>query len=137
MDLRLVILVTRQGLDRGILFILFFLVSLRIFSIGYFQRWWRRTSFCLSLLRGVFPAPTHLLYADDVLIFCRGTVRNLMRVVHAFRVYDSISDQLVNWSKSSIFFGSLVSLARISSLQSLVGMQIGRLPFSYLEVPLF
>ncbi|KAK3212808.1 hypothetical protein Dsin_017514 [Dipteronia sinensis] len=90
----------------------------------------------ISSPRG-FSAPTHLLYADDVLIFCRGTVRNLRRVMHAFRVYGSISGQLVNWSKSSISFGSLVSLARISSLQSLVGMQIGRLPFYYLGVPLF
>ncbi|KAK3222075.1 hypothetical protein Dsin_009100 [Dipteronia sinensis] len=66
-----------------------------------------------------------------------GTVKNLRRVVHAFRVYGSILGQLVNWSKSSIFFGSSISPARISSLQSLVGMQIGRLPFSYLRVPLF
>ncbi|KAK3221824.1 hypothetical protein Dsin_008849 [Dipteronia sinensis] len=90
----------------------------------------------ISSPRG-FSAPTHLLYVDDVLIFCRGTVRNLRRVVHAFRVYDSISGQLVNWSKSSIFFGFSVSPARISSLQSLVGMQIGRLSFYYLGVPLF
>ncbi|KAK3189548.1 hypothetical protein Dsin_029109 [Dipteronia sinensis] len=90
----------------------------------------------ISSPRG-FSAPTHLLYADDVLIFCRGTVRNLRRVVHAFRVYGSISGQLVNWSKSSIFFGSSVSPAWISSLRSLVGMQIGQLPFSYLGVPLF
>ncbi|KAK3221689.1 hypothetical protein Dsin_008714 [Dipteronia sinensis] len=89
----------------------------------------------ISSPRG-FSAPTHLLYAYDVLIFCRGTVRNLRRVVHAFRVYGSISGQLVNWSKSSIFFGSSVSPARISSFQFLVGMQIGRLPFSYLGVPI-
>ncbi|KAK3193228.1 hypothetical protein Dsin_024538 [Dipteronia sinensis] len=67
----------------------------------------------------------------------RGTIRNLRRVVHAFKVYASISGQLFNWSKSFIFFGSSISLARISSLQSLVWMQIGRLPFSYLGVPLF
>ncbi|KAK3199351.1 hypothetical protein Dsin_022766 [Dipteronia sinensis] len=67
----------------------------------------------------------------------RGTIRNLRRVVHAFRVYGNISGQLVNWSKSSIFFRSSVSPARISSLQSLVWMQISRLPFYYLGVPLF
>ncbi|KAK3211633.1 hypothetical protein Dsin_016339 [Dipteronia sinensis] len=42
--------------------------------------------------------------------------------------------QLVSWSKSSIFFGLSVYLARIGRLQSLVGMQIGQLPFSYLGV---
>ncbi|KAK3193002.1 hypothetical protein Dsin_024312 [Dipteronia sinensis] len=90
----------------------------------------------ISSPRG-FSAPTHLLYAYDFLIFYGGMVRNLRRVVHAFRVYGSISGQLVNWSKSSIFFGSLVSPAQISSLQSLVEMQIGRLPLSYLGAPLF
>ncbi|KAK3212455.1 hypothetical protein Dsin_017161 [Dipteronia sinensis] len=74
-----------------------------------------------------FSAPTHLLYVYDVLIFCKGTIRNLRRVEHAFKVYGSISGQLFNW----------ISSARISSLRSLVGMQIGRLPFSYLGVPLF
>ncbi|KAK2649334.1 hypothetical protein Ddye_016823 [Dipteronia dyeriana] len=44
----------------------------------------------------------------------RGTVKNLKSVMLAFRVY-----------------------ARISSLQSLVGMQISQLPFSCLGVPLF
>ncbi|KAK3221855.1 hypothetical protein Dsin_008880 [Dipteronia sinensis] len=84
-----------------------------------------------------FFAPTKFLYTKDVLIFCRGTVRNLRRVVHTFRVYGSILGQLVNLSKSSIFFGSSVSTALISSLQSLVGMQIGLFPYSYLGVPLF
>ncbi|KAI9187216.1 hypothetical protein LWI28_025626 [Acer negundo] len=84
-----------------------------------------------------FLAPTHLLYADDVLIFCKGTQKNLKHIMGAFRDYGDISSQLVNWGKSSIYFGSSISPSRIGSLQSLVGMQIGQLPFSYLGVPLF
>ncbi|KAK2637349.1 hypothetical protein Ddye_032141 [Dipteronia dyeriana] len=53
----------------------------------------------ISSPRG-FSAPAHLLYADDVLVFCRGTVKNLKSVMLAFRVYGSISSQLVNWSKA-------------------------------------
>ncbi|KAK0599478.1 hypothetical protein LWI29_005680 [Acer saccharum] len=90
----------------------------------------------ISSLRG-FSAPTHLLYADDVLILCRGTTNNLRNVMKAFCVYGNISGQLVNWSKSSIFFRSSVSPTQISSLQSLVRMQIGHFLFSYLGVPLF
>ncbi|KAI9157503.1 hypothetical protein LWI28_023591 [Acer negundo] len=45
----------------------------------------------------VFLAPTHLLYADDVLIFCRGTQKNLKHIMGAFRDYGDISGQLVNW----------------------------------------
>ena len=92
--------------------------------------------FPISSSRG-FSTPTHLLYTDDVPIFCRGTAKNLRNVMHTLSVYGSISSQLVNWSKSSIFFGTSVSSTRICSLQSLVGIQIGRFPFSYLGVPLF
>ncbi|KAK3218957.1 hypothetical protein Dsin_012927 [Dipteronia sinensis] len=55
----------------------------------------------------------------------------------AFGDYGNISDQLVIWGKSFIYFGSSVSPSRIGSLLSLVGMQIGQLPFSYLGVHLF
>ncbi|KAK3193268.1 hypothetical protein Dsin_024578 [Dipteronia sinensis] len=82
-----------------------------------------------------FLAPTHLLYTDDVLIFCRGTQKNLKNIIGAFEDYGDISSQLVNWSKSFIYFRSSVSPCRIGSLRSLVGMQIRQLPFSYLGVP--
>ncbi|KAI9160260.1 hypothetical protein LWI28_006684 [Acer negundo] len=90
----------------------------------------------ISSPRG-FLAPTHLLYADDFLIFCKGTQKNLKHIIGAFRDYGDISGQLVNYGRSSIYFGSFVSLFRISSLQSLVGIQIGQLPFYYLGVTLF
>ncbi|KAK3189490.1 hypothetical protein Dsin_029051 [Dipteronia sinensis] len=56
----------------------------------------------ISSLRG-FTAPTHLLYADDVMIFYRGTVQNLKNILIAFEVYGNISGQLVNWDWSVAF----------------------------------
>ena len=44
----------------------------------------------ISSMRG-FVAPTHLLYVDDALIFCRGTMKNLRGIMHAFKTYGSIS----------------------------------------------
>ncbi|KAI9187392.1 hypothetical protein LWI28_027606 [Acer negundo] len=77
--------------------------------------------------------------AEDFLsrLLTRGTQKNLKHIMGAFRDYSDISGQLVNWGKSSIYFESSISTSRIGSLQSLVGMQIGQLPFSYLGVPLF
>ncbi|KAK3212745.1 hypothetical protein Dsin_017451 [Dipteronia sinensis] len=72
----------------------------------------------ISFPRG-FVAVTHLLYADDVLIFCRDTMKNLRGIMYAFMIYSGISGQLVNWSKS------------------LVGMKIWQFPFSYFGVFLF
>ncbi|KAK2661152.1 hypothetical protein Ddye_007685 [Dipteronia dyeriana] len=90
----------------------------------------------ISSLMG-FSSPTHLLYAYDVLIFYRDTVQNPENIISAIEVYGNISDQLVNWGMSSIYFGSFVFPSRIGKLQSFVGMLIGQLPFSYLGVPLF
>ena len=69
----------------------------------------------ISSPRG-FSAPTHLLYACDVMIFCKDTVQNLKNILRAFEVYGKISDQLVNWGKSSIYFGSSVSSSWIGRL---------------------
>ncbi|KAK3188968.1 hypothetical protein Dsin_028529 [Dipteronia sinensis] len=66
-----------------------------------------------------FTALTHLLYVDDVLIFCRGTMKNVRGIMRAFEIYSSISGQMVNWSKSSIFFGSSIFHSRIGNLQAL------------------
>ncbi|KAK2646630.1 hypothetical protein Ddye_021825 [Dipteronia dyeriana] len=43
-----------------------------------------------------FTTPTHLLYADDILIFCNGTQKNLKNIMGAFRDYGYISGQFVN-----------------------------------------
>ncbi|KAK3223775.1 hypothetical protein Dsin_010800 [Dipteronia sinensis] len=90
----------------------------------------------ISSPRGLV-APTHLFYANDVLIFYRGTVKNLKSIMQAFDVYKGLSSQFIKWSKSSIFFGLSISHAWIGRLQYLVGMQIEHLPFSYLGVLLF
>ncbi|KAK3229812.1 hypothetical protein Dsin_001693 [Dipteronia sinensis] len=81
-----------------------------------------------------FVGLTYLLSVDEVLIFYRGTVRNLKGIMQAFDVYGGLSSQLVNWSKSSIIFGLSVSHAQIGRLQSLVGMQIGMLSISNMGV---
>ncbi|KAK2656069.1 hypothetical protein Ddye_009121 [Dipteronia dyeriana] len=60
----------------------------------------------ISSPRG-FSAPTHLLYAYDVLIVYRGTGQNLKNIMSAFEVYGNISGQLVNWGVP-IFRGKCV-----------------------------
>ena len=81
--------------------------------------------------------PSHWLYADDVLIFCRASRTNIHKIASVFESYGAISGQVVNWSKSIIYFGRYVSLHRSHMLGSIAGMQKGNLPLHYLGVPLF
>ncbi|KAK3193568.1 hypothetical protein Dsin_024878 [Dipteronia sinensis] len=43
-----------------------------------------------------FSAPTHLVDADDVLIFCIGTMKNLRGIMHTFEFYCALSGQIIN-----------------------------------------
>ncbi|MCH82144.1 RNA-directed DNA polymerase (Reverse transcriptase) [Trifolium medium] len=40
--------------------------------------------------------PSHILYADDILIFCRGTISNIRALPNLFLNYAEISGQMVN-----------------------------------------
>lgn len=80
-------------------------------------------------------APTHLLYADDVLLFCNASIVKLLENI--FSHYVSFSVQLVNSHNLFIYFGkwnsSLLRLAIVDNLS----MKQGSLSSFYLGVPLF
>ena len=75
---------------------------------------------------------SHFLYADDVLLFSKATVSNMKVVNDSFTLYGNLLGQLVNWSKSEAYFGSSISVARISKLHQVVEIKHGSLPFMYL-----
>lgn len=79
--------------------------------------------------------PTHLLYADDILLFCQASSRNCQSLSRIFEHYASISGQCVNYTKSKIFFGSQVPQALRRRIKRSIGFSEGSLPFIYLGVP--
>lgn len=83
---------------KRIIYPLFFLFGWRVFN--------RYTSgLSLDLISSAIRsyAPTHLLFVDYVLVFCRGSVKNL-EIFTTFDHYISFSSQWVNRNQSSIFF---------------------------------
>jgi len=85
--------------------------------------------------RGVF-LPSHCLYADDILIFCKGTLKNIDNIMQLFKEYGDFSGQSINASKSKFYFGS-IHMSRIVAIASITGFSYGSLPFVYLGIPLF
>ena len=80
--------------------------------------------------------PSHCLYADDILIFCKGTLANVRNIMHLFDGYGKYSGQIVNPNKSK-FYSRALSLSRNHTISSITGFSHGNLPFTYLGIPLF
>lgn len=83
-----------------------------------------------------YATPSHILYADDVLVFCKGTKKGLNSLMHLFHLYGETSGQWLNNAKCRFYAGS-VSNRRMTELSRILGFQSGQLPFIYLDVPLF
>ncbi|KAK3225566.1 hypothetical protein Dsin_005428, partial [Dipteronia sinensis] len=89
----------------------------------------------ITALKSCFP-PTHLLYADDIFIFCRADSRSLNTLKDFIDSYGVASGQLVSSDKSSYFLGQH-SLAMKAIVESILGFKEGTFPFVYLGVPVF
>jgi hypothetical protein len=67
----------------------------------------------LKLIHGIKIAPrapeiTHLLFADDSLLFCRANEEEANQIKSIITTYQQASGQLVNYSKSEIIFSKKV-----------------------------
>ncbi|KAL8513125.1 hypothetical protein ACS0TY_019345 [Phlomoides rotata] len=84
-----------------------------------------------------FCCPTYLLYAGDVLVFCkasRGNARCLKRILD---IYVGLSGQVFNPDKSKAYFGKHVSSLNKADFRATLNICYAALPFTYLGVPLF
>jgi hypothetical protein len=92
----------------------------------------------LYIIKGTrnFMVPSHSFYADDLMIFCKGTLSGLKALKELFTAYALESGQVINTSKSTIYPGS-ISHGRLNLIVQLLNFNIGSLPFNYLGVPIF
>jgi len=92
----------------------------------------------LKLINGTsdLHIPSHILYADDMMLFCKGTSSNINVLKNVFIRYAEVSGQMVNPQKSFIYAGSIPN-SRLNQIADQIGFQLGNLPFTYLGVPIF
>ncbi|XP_019451753.1 PREDICTED: uncharacterized protein LOC109353847 [Lupinus angustifolius] len=65
-------------------------------------------------------SPSHVLFADDILIFCKASKRNLICLKKLVKDYAMASGQQINISKSR-FYTSITNHSRIASISATLG----------------
>lgn len=71
------------------------------------------------------------------MIFCKATYENVLLIRDIFHQYGSSSGQVVNPSKSRVYFGTQVSGAVKHYFSNALYFVEGAIPFGYLGVPIF
>ncbi|KAJ9678923.1 hypothetical protein PVL29_020968 [Vitis rotundifolia] len=83
---------------------------------------------------GVRAEVSHLLFADDTLVFCEASQDQMAHLSWLLMWFEAISGLRINLDKSEI-----LPVGRVENLEVLaleVGCKVGRLPNSYLGIPL-
>lgn len=81
------------------------------------------------------PAIHHLFFADDALFFFKGTTENTTRLKETLETYCKASGQTINFSKSSIFFNSVMNEDARSAIMVVQGVRQALKPRHYLGLP--
>ncbi|KAK9949954.1 hypothetical protein M0R45_005462 [Rubus argutus] len=89
----------------------------------------------ISSPRGTL-APSHVLFADDIIVFCRGEKPNWRKIMKFFDEYGCVSGQVINKDKSQVFIGKHMH-SRRHSVSDFLGIPLGSAPFMYLGAPIF
>lgn len=81
-------------------------------------------------------SPSHVLYADDIMIFCWGTIAKVRKIKRLFNLYRETSGQFIRAHKSNFYYGYITS-RWLENISNILGFTADRLPFIYLGVPIF
>lgn len=83
------------------------------------------------------PQITHLLFADDSLIFCRAKDNECQKLMEVLAKYEQASGQQINRSKTTFFFSKSTSQAMQDSIKVALGVQVVQQYEKYLRLPSF
>lgn len=79
---------------------------------------------------------THLIFADDLMLFCNGDISSVILMVRAVKDFSLASGLYANNDKTALYFGNVQEEIRlIRSLQA-TGFTKGAFPFRYLGDPI-
>ncbi|KAH1122315.1 hypothetical protein J1N35_005475 [Gossypium stocksii] len=79
---------------------------------------------------------THLLLADDCIIFDNATIEGAHTICNILLEYEATSRQRININKSLIYFGTCVGPDERNLIVSVLGVRLATNPEKYLGLPI-
>ncbi|XP_074305719.1 uncharacterized protein LOC141640939 [Silene latifolia] len=76
-----------------------------------------------------------LMFADDLLLFCKGDITSIMVLLRTFATFSKASGLQMSKGKSNVYFNGVPAEVRADIVQ-FSGCSEGTLPFKYLGVPI-
>jgi hypothetical protein len=83
------------------------------------------------------PPVSHLLFADDLMVFSKGTANEASCIMRCISKFSSWSGQQVNLDKSSLFLSKNISSTISSSIQDILNLRLIPSSAKHLGLPLF
>ncbi|XP_074305927.1 uncharacterized protein LOC141641153 [Silene latifolia] len=78
---------------------------------------------------------SHLMFADDLLLFCKGNAPSIKTIIRTFSTFSATSGLKMSKGKSNVYFNGVNEVLR-SDFLHVSGLVQGRVPFRYLGVPI-
>ncbi|XP_026420299.1 uncharacterized protein LOC113316302 [Papaver somniferum] len=83
------------------------------------------------------PSINHLLFVDDYMVFCKENTIEAQNLKDILNIFGDTSGQLINFSKSGVFFSKDTDPGLMPTICKLLGVQILPTNDKYLGSPLF
>ena len=83
----------------------------------------------------LFRSVSHLLFADDILLFCQATHDEVRTILEVLQLYAVSSRQCINMEKSLVYFSSNVEEDRRQRIKEQLGVKEVERFESYLGLP--
>lgn len=80
-------------------------------------------------------AITHLCFADDLMLFCKGDANSVCLLMRGLEAFTLTSGLAANRNKSAVYFGNVKEQVHTRIIE-MSGFSEGKFPFRYLGVPI-